>query len=84
MKSGQGSHQGSDVEGDIDSTESDVFENVASSCQHISVYGTSPVKSKLPRTSTPVKSQLVIMSSTEMPFSSDDSFTLNVGTYADV
>ena len=38
----------------------------------------------MPQTSTPVKSQLVFMSSTEMSFSSDHSFSLDVGKYAHV
>ena len=35
--------------------------------------------SKAPLTSTPIKSQIVIVSSTEMPLSSDDSETIDVG-----
>ena len=35
--------------------------------------------SKAPLTSTPIKSQIVIVSSTEMPLSLDDSETIDVG-----
>ena len=66
QKSGQGSTQSSDMEADIDSPESDCGENVSGSCQHTCAY--SSVISNLPKMSTPVKSQLVIISSTEMPF----------------
>ena len=79
QKSGQGSTQSSDMEADVDSPEYDCGENVSESCQCTCAY--SPVISNLPRTSTPVKSQLVIMSSTEMPFSSDDLFSLDVSKY---
>ena len=43
-------------------------------CQRMKNYAAS----KAPLTSTPIKSQLVIVSSTEMPLSSDDSETIDV------
>ena len=70
--------QSSDVDGDIDSIDSDQSENLTLTCQCTS---TPPlVKQHVPKTSTPIKSQIVIMSSTDMPFSSDDSLILDVGT----
>ena len=36
----------------------------------------------MPKTLTPMKGQIVIMPSIDVPFSSDDSFTLDVGTYS--
>ena len=44
-------------------------------CQRTKNYAAS----KTPLTSTPVKSQIVIVSSTEMPLLSDDSETIDVG-----
>ena len=45
-------------------------------CQRTENY----VRSKAPLTSTPIKSQIVIVLSTEMPLSSDDSETIDVGS----
>ena len=45
-------------------------------CQRTENY----VRSIAPLTSTPIKSQIVIVSSTEMPLSSDDSETNDVGS----
>ena len=46
-------------------------------CQRMS---TNYTQKQTPLTSTPIKSQMVIVSSTEMPLSSDDSETIDVGT----
>ena len=52
---------------------------IDSSCKHTNVYQVPP-KSVFPVTSTPIKSQIIIMLSKENTFSSDESETLSVGS----
>ena len=59
--------------------ESEMSFDFDDSCKCTNVYQ-STGKESLPMTSTPIKSQIVIMSSKEMAFSSDESETLSVGT----
>ena len=50
---------------------------VSPTCQRMSK---NYKQKQTPLTSTPIKSQMVIVSSTKMPLSSDDSETIDVGT----
>ena len=49
-----------------------------SNCKRAKIY--KPTESSNPVTSTPIKSQIIIMSSKEMPPSSDESKMIDVGT----
>ena len=52
-----------------------IFHLTLNVCQRMRNYAAS----NAPLKSTPIKSQIVIVSSTEMPLSSDDSETIDVG-----
>ena len=60
------------------SSDVDYLSDEKNNCNRAKIY--KPSESKLPHTSTPIKSQIVIMSSKEMPVSSDESETIDVGT----
>ena len=59
--------------------ETDKSSDFDKSCNCTDLYDFSQ-KAQCPITSTPIKSQIVIMSSKEMAFSSDESDTISVGT----
>ena len=61
------------------SQDSECTGKIDSSCKCTNVYQVPP-KSVFPITSTPIKSQIIIMSSKENVFSSDESETLSVGS----
>ena len=59
------------------SSDIDYLSDKKNNCNRAKIY--RPSESKIPHTSTPIKSQIVIMSSKEMPVSSDESETIDVG-----
>ena len=69
-------HMSSNDFGD-DDLSCDDFSTDVNTCEQTKVYDSS--QKSVPLTSTPIKSQLVIISNTEMPLSSDESSTIDVG-----
>ena len=61
----------------LSSSDIDYLSDEKNNCNRAKIY--RPSESKIPHTSTPIKPQIVIMSSKEMPVSSDESETINVG-----
>ena len=60
------------------SSDIDYLSDEKNNCNRAKIY--NPSESKILCTSIPIKSQIVIMSSKEMPVSSDESETIDVGT----